>query len=457
MHRRCTFCSTTNIDPDVQIIGYRNACDECRKTKQPLPISAMKANKKRVLNDFRKKNQVKRKISDKSPFDEGTILTSANSLPKEDANQEDEPVEESANNSSLGDETSMREEETTLGTETLIDAVVSVPQVTEDIFLYRNLFLEKFELDVIDVDGEGDCCPLACLNSYLNQETPATAKQQAKLSTFKWSISNMVSQGRTTLEGKKYNSWRRKKVGDHLPYDEWLNTDDISVIAHYLNRQIIVMSPLIRKDNKSGMDMKLHVPIKGKDPKSNVRHLTMDSEEKMHYINCRRKREKSYMCPKKLVESGKGFIIQFHGGHYQAVLLRNKNKFQCKLPDKVSFNIFDTNENRRCCPICSKISWNSHPVIECCLCDRWIHSQSNSECLTYWDGIDVNGLSLENKFFCSVCINTLITYCKDTFNTFDTIEAINCLKSFNLDEMEELSEENLEILQIVIRNAIEKS
>ena len=86
-----------------------------------------------------------------------------------------------------------------------------------------------------------------------------------------------------------------------------------------------------------------------------------------------------------------------------------------------------------------------------------MHSQSNSECLTCWDGIDVNGLSLENKFFCSVCINTLITYCKDAFNTFDTIEAINCLKSFNLDEMEELSEENLEILQIVIRNAIEKS
>lgn len=183
----------------------------------------------------------------------------------------------------------------------------------------------------------------------------------------------------------------------------------------------------------------------------------MDSDEKIYYINCRRTRDKRYVCPKEIIESGKGFIIQFHGGHYKSIILKNQNKFNYQLPDKVSFNIFDTNENVRCCPVCSKISWNVEPVIECSLCSRWIHSQSNSECLTYWEEIEVNELSLETKFFCCVCINTLITYCKDAFKTFDTSEAINCLKSFNLDGTEKLSEEDLELLQIVITNAIEKS
>ena len=45
---------------------------------------------------------------------------------------------------------------------------VTVSIMRENIILFLNLFLSSLDLELVDVDGEGDCCILAYLTSYLN-------------------------------------------------------------------------------------------------------------------------------------------------------------------------------------------------------------------------------------------------------------------------------------------------
>ena len=78
--------------------GYRVMCDECRNTKQPLTASSSKSNNKRVLNDFKKKNQNKRKKKakeSKSSIEDVDELTCATI--------NDEPYEEALENVEAND------------------------------------------------------------------------------------------------------------------------------------------------------------------------------------------------------------------------------------------------------------------------------------------------------------------------------------------------------------------
>ena len=73
----------------------------------------------------------------------------------------------------------------------------------------------------------------------------------------------MVTKGKTTLEGNKFNAWHSKKFGDSMPYELWMNMDDYGAIAHYFNRKIIVITPFLKNKSTSCINLLLHVPLKG--------------------------------------------------------------------------------------------------------------------------------------------------------------------------------------------------
>ena len=166
----------------------------------------MKSNNKRVISDFKKRNQVPRKKSKDARPEEESAVCSANEICDGDENN----MISNANNDP-------QVENTTVETSTISSQSTSTTQsVTASIsrgnvFLFRNSFLSTLNLELVNVDGIGDCCPLACLTSYLNLTQSLSNKQQRSLSTLKWSMCNMISQGKTLLRGEKYNLWRGKK------------------------------------------------------------------------------------------------------------------------------------------------------------------------------------------------------------------------------------------------------
>ena len=58
----------------------------------------------------------------------------------------------------------------------------------------------------------------------------------------------MISQYKTLLRGDKHNLWRDKKVSDSLVYEQWINCNNISVLAHYFKRRILVFTPLHKNE-----------------------------------------------------------------------------------------------------------------------------------------------------------------------------------------------------------------
>ena len=106
----------------------------------------------------------------------------------------------SANEICDGDENNMisnanndpQVENTTVETSTISSQSTSTTQSVTvsisrgNVFLFRNSFLSTLNLELVNVDGIGDCCPLSCLTSYLNLTQSLSNKQQRSLSTLKW-------------------------------------------------------------------------------------------------------------------------------------------------------------------------------------------------------------------------------------------------------------------------------
>ena len=61
--QRCCYCGTKDIDPTKLVPGNRPICDECKDRKEPLIVSASKSNRKRIVNQLKKKVQKKRKVN----------------------------------------------------------------------------------------------------------------------------------------------------------------------------------------------------------------------------------------------------------------------------------------------------------------------------------------------------------------------------------------------------------
>ena len=110
---RCCYCGMNNTDATKIVAGHRTICDECKEKNQPLIASSKKSNHKRVINQFKKKIQKKRKVnvnrqivsSDEEPeydSDDETLSDDSehapiSSLKKNDISETDTDSEEDEN------------------------------------------------------------------------------------------------------------------------------------------------------------------------------------------------------------------------------------------------------------------------------------------------------------------------------------------------------------------------
>ena len=52
----------------------------------------------------------------------------------------------------------------------------------------------------------GDCCSVSSVTAYFNKQRSFSKSNAKDLNKFKYSISNLVSPGKTMLEGNKHNN-----------------------------------------------------------------------------------------------------------------------------------------------------------------------------------------------------------------------------------------------------------
>ena len=136
------------------------------------------------------------------------------------------------------------------------------------------------------------------------------------------------------------------------------------------------------------------------------------------------------------------------------MILKDKEERKLQWLEPISHNIFEPNVDRRNCTSCNMISWINKDIVNCSVCDRWIHSGAGSTCLKYWHDIDVNIMTC--NFYCTFCITRLINYTK-TFKENPSIDyVINCLRSFNLKDTYVRSGEEIDVMKIVIERALEE-
>jgi len=295
--------------------------------------------------------------------------------------------------------------------------------------------------------------PQACLVACHNYKQHLSAEEETKLSQLKWSICNLFSNGRTSLEGDKYNKWRCHQVGSIINANLCMNCDERNVLACLIKKTIFSVAPFTSSDGSSKITIEMHIPIDGDIARSSHYRLEMKDNYELYYYKNRRHNIREDVNIKKLVEDKQAIIVQFYGIHYQAIVLENEESYQYEWPSLERHDIFSSSLNHKLCPLCNKLTYTSSPTVECSLCKLWVHCHEGSSCLKYWDGIDTEEMS--TNFYCSVCLDILVSYQRSTGEVCCIESIINCLRSFNLEDAEVRDDEEIEILNVVIGNIIQ--
>ena len=77
------------------------------------------------------------------------------------------------------------------------------------------------------------------------------------------------------------------------------------------------------------------------------------------------------------------------------------------------------------------VSWTVKSIVECNLCNQWIHSRDNYDCVRHYGTVDVNGM--ENVFLYRKCMVKLITMRKNIFNDTKVDRIIILLNPLNIN------------------------
>ena len=106
--------------------------------------------------------------------------------------------------------------------------------------------------------------------------------------------------------------------------------------------------------------------------------------------------------------------------------------------------------------MCNKLTYNQEATVYCCLCHLWVHCDDDSSCRKYWKDIDIDAIEDNDKinYYCPVCIDALISYHKGTREECNVDSLLNCLRSFNLEGIGIQYEEEIEILNVVLSEAL---
>lgn len=144
--------------------------------------------------------------------------------------------------------------------------------------------------------------------------------------------------------------------------------------------------------------------------------------------------------------------------YYEGLLLKDAPTKEPAWPSTESHNMFHPSVDKKVCPMCDKLSYSEEPAICCCLCHLWVHCEDGVSCRKYWENIDID--SIEDKeninCYCPACIDALISFHKGTREECNIDSLLNCLRSFNIEGVEIKDEEEIEILSIVLNEALGK-
>ena len=462
----CCHCGSRDAVAAHQMIGYRNMREACIKKKQPLIKGSMKSNPKRVMQDFKKKAQKKRKVSNndektkaievkkESGIIEDEDDSSSSSEDVEFAGSDSDSETDTENDSSDSDDSSIIAHWDAPDSDAAERAITSQgPRARENLHKICNPMHRKHSLARIDAPPLGDCMPQSCLVGCFNLHRKLTDEEEMHLSQFDWSLSNMVSKGKSLLRGAKCDKRRNHSVGSILNQELHMSCDDIGAIACMLGMKIIVVAPHKRKNGSSHVNLQLFVPVEGSVARSHQHPLKWHDDFQMHRPANKKTMEREHYDLKEFIDSKEGIIIEFHATHHQAIA--HGKARDIIWPELESDSIFGTKEDKKCCAMCHKLTYADEPnCAECVLCKLWIHSHEGTTCLKHWTENELNDLSEEDNFYCCTCIDKLLAFQRSTGEESAIENIINCLRSFNLKDVTIWSRKEIELLHVIIGRAL---
>ena len=81
-----------------------------------------------------------------------------------------------------------------------------------------------------------------------------------------------------------------------------MNTDDVSDIAHCFNKKIIMLTPILKHNITSAVNLALYTPLRGKQILSKKLFLEKDEEGRLWYVENQRSMKRIFVNPKELIE-----------------------------------------------------------------------------------------------------------------------------------------------------------
>lgn len=106
--------------------------------------------------------------------------------------------------------------------------------------------------------------------------------------------------------------------------------------------------------------------------------------------------------------------------------------------------------------MCNKLTYTQEVTVYYSLCYLWVHYDDDQPCRKYWQDIDIDTIEDNESvnYYCSACIDTLISYQKSMKEECTINVLLNYLRSFNLEGVGVKEEEEIEILHIVLSEAL---
>ena len=126
----------------------------------------------------------------------------------------------------------------------------------------------------------------------------------------------------TTLNSPKYAAWRSYEVGNALPLSLFMNAEDRDILAHVLNKRILVVTLGSSKNGKSKLNLTIHIPILGKKSMSRHKPVVLNKDYTMHYVSDRRSMTREHIDVPEMMKQEKLIVVQNYCYHYDGISLQ---------------------------------------------------------------------------------------------------------------------------------------
>ena len=159
-----------------------------------------------------------------------------------------------------------------------------------------------------------------------------------------------------------------------------MSADDTSILAHILNRFIVVVSPCSRRNGASRVGLTTHAPLPGKKARAKHHRLHMEEDFAMCYVSHTRSVTREHANIPDLIKNEKLISIQFHGAHYEGLSLNGTPVKDPAWPLIESHNTLHPSVDKKLCPMCNELSHAQEAAVCCSLCQLWIHCDDDVLC-----------------------------------------------------------------------------